>query len=56
MVRAGLCLYAQLALLRNTHSHRMLSAEEGLAAEPVLREVGRKQAWIDDYRRKFANC
>ena len=40
MVRAGLSLYDLLALFRNTHSHRMLSAEEGLAAEPALREEG----------------
>lgn len=40
MVRAGLTLYDALALFRNTHAHRMLGPEQGLAAEPALRPEG----------------
>ncbi len=39
-IRAGLTLYDLLALFRNTHRHRILSAREALRQEPVLRPEG----------------
>ena len=39
-IRAGMSLYDLLAMFRNTHPHRILSAEEALRQEPALRQEG----------------
>ena len=44
MVRCGLMLYDLLALFRNTHFHRMLSAEDALSRQPNLAPYGLRAA------------
>ncbi|HXV21216.1 MAG TPA: glycerol-3-phosphate dehydrogenase [Desulfuromonadales bacterium] len=39
-IRTGMSLYDLLAMFRNTHSHKILSAEEALRHEPALRQEG----------------
>ena len=43
-IRAGMLLYDLMATFRNVHSHRMLSANQALAAEPRLEPHGLRGA------------
>lgn len=60
-VRLATWLYDALALFRNTHNHRILSARQALALEPSMRAAGLRGAAIyydaqmDDARLCLAN-